>query len=106
MSEGRPPWPQLHPTTVKIRKSAHPILQRTRKLLRAATQINTWKIDRTSAVMLYMDKKVHYAKYHQGGTRRMVARPFVSITEEDQDEIENVFFEWFVYREMRKQDLY
>lgn len=106
MQEGRPPWVPLSLTTVKIRGTAHPILQRSRTLIKVATQLNIWKIDRTSAVIDDIDRRVPYAKFHQGGTRKMPARPFAQITDEDQEEIENIFYEWFVYREMRKQDLY
>jgi len=103
--EGRPPWPRLAASTIIERGSAHPILQRTQLLYRKATQLNIWKIDRTSAAVAYLDSRVKYAKYHQFGTLKMPSREFLHITEDDQDKIVDVFYEWFVYREMRKLGL-
>lgn len=103
--EGRPPWARLTVPTIMERGSAHPILQRTRLLYTKATQLNIWKIDKTSAGVSYLDSKVRYAGFHQGGTSKMPARPFMQITSDDQDAIIEVFYGWFVNREMRKLGL-
>ncbi|MET0466941.1 MAG: phage virion morphogenesis protein [Chitinophagaceae bacterium] len=99
--EGRPAWQGLEPSTVISRGSAHPILQRKRNLLRKATQINIWSVDKDSAAVTGLDTRVKYAKYHQGGTRNMPQRVFMILQDEDQDEIENIFQEWIVERSMR-----
>lgn len=100
--EGRPRWASLSDATVRIRGSAHPILQRTGKLKKASTQLNIWKIDTDSAAIVGLDSKVKYAKYHQGGTSKMSARPFVEIQLKDEQDIENIFYKWLVERSIRK----
>lgn len=100
-SEGRPAWRQLSYTTVSARRSAHPILQVTRTLRRRATQVNIWRVDTNSAGIEKLDSMVKYAKYHQAGTSRMVARPFAMIQQEDEEAIEQVFYQWLVERSYR-----
>lgn len=38
---------------------------------------------------------VPYAVYHQEGTKRMVARPFVVVQDEDREDIQSTFAEYF-----------
>lgn len=92
--EGRPRWAPLAAETILKRKSAHPILQRTGRLRKVATQINIWTVERDKLYVSSLNPRVHYAKYHQGGTRHMPARPFMVFHREDVDAIERVFMNW------------
>lgn len=92
--EGRPKWAPLAASTVRKRGSAHPILVRKRKLKRAATQINIWSVSRYDLEVTGLDEKVHYAKFHQGGTQFMPARPFMLYQDQDIENIERVFMNW------------
>lgn len=93
-AQGRPTWEPLAPATVLARGASGPILNRTGKLLRVATQFNIWTYTRDSATITGIDSRVKYAKYHQGGTSKMPARPFVLLQEEDEYMIERIFSEW------------
>lgn len=103
-SEGRPAWRPLAASTVLDRGASGPILNRTGRLLKVATQFNIWSYTRDSATITGIDGRVKYAKYHQGGTRKMPQRAFVLIQDEDEEEIEQIFYE-FVDRRMRKSRL-
>ncbi len=53
-----------------------------------------WRITNTQADMEQLDTVVRYAKYHQRGTRKMPARPFAVLQQEDIHRIEIVFDAW------------
>lgn len=93
--EGRPPWLPLAPETVRRRKGkAHPILVRTGLMRRRSTQINVWHVDRHRAWPRFIDFKATYARYHQGGTSRMPARPIMVWHELEIQMIEDIFLDW------------
>lgn len=100
-AEGRPSWAPLALDTIRIRGASGPILNRTGILLRTATQFNIWKIDMDSAVIVSLDSKVKYAKYHQSGTKNMPQREFIKYQEHDEIEIEAIFYSWLVDRSVR-----
>lgn len=101
-AEGRPLWAPLAPATVIDRKGASgPILDRTGRLLKVATQFNIWSYTRDSATITGIDSRVKYGKYHQGGTRKMPARPFVVLQDEDEEQIERIFYVWLDARMRR-----
>lgn len=94
-AEGRPGWAPLAPSTVLSRQGASgPILNRTGRLLKVATQFNIWTYTKDSAQITGIDSRVKYGKYHQGGTRKMPARPFIVLQDEDEEQIERIFAEW------------
>lgn len=64
---GRPPWEPLSPDTIKLRGDAWPILQRTGKLRKGATQFNIWDIGETSATVRRLPANVWYGALHQQG---------------------------------------
>lgn len=97
-AEGRPPWLPLAESTVKRRGTAHPILNEKGALKKRATQFNIWTIDRDSAAITGLDSRVKYAGYHQSGTRNMPQRAFVMFQEEDEREIEEIFYEFYLAR--------
>jgi phage gpG-like protein len=67
-SGGRPPWEPLAADTVKARGySAWPILERTGRLKRRATQLSIWDIGLTSATVRSLPSDVFYGYYHQAG---------------------------------------
>lgn len=111
-AEGRPAWRPLALATVvdraklqslgKIKTGASgPILDRTGKLKKVATQLNIWSYTRESATITGIDSRVKYATYHQTGTRKMPARPFILLQDEDEERIEQIFYHWLDGR-MRK----
>lgn len=100
-TEGRPSWAPLAPATVLSRGASGPILDRTGRLLKVATQFNIWSYTRDSATITGIDSRVKYATYHQGGTRKMPARPFVVLQDEDEEQIERIFYVWLDERMRR-----
>lgn len=103
-AQGRPQWAPLAPATVATRGASGPILNRTGRLLKVATQFNIWSYTKDSATITGLDQRVKYASYHQSGTRKMPQRAFVLFQDEDEQAIEEIFYE-FVDRRMRKSRL-
>jgi phage gpG-like protein len=64
---GRPPWEPLSEATINIRGDAWPILIRSGKLRRGATQFNIWDIDREKAAIRSLPPGVWYGALHQEG---------------------------------------
>ncbi len=64
---GRPAWPELTADTIKIRGEAWPILRRTGKLRKAATQFNIWDVSSTSASVRRLPSTAWYGAIHQQG---------------------------------------
>lgn len=64
---GRPPWEDLSEATIKLRGSAWPILRRTGRLRRGATQFNIWDIGQESATVRKLPPGVWYGALHQQG---------------------------------------
>lgn len=93
-AEGRPKWLPLAAATVRRRGSAHPILDRKGKLRRKASQINIWSVERDQMYVSGLDVRVFYAKFHQGGTFIMPARPFMVFHGMDIRGIERIFKNW------------
>jgi len=110
--EGRPPWKPLAQITVykrgakkgekDARGAAHPILQDTGALIQAATSKEVWTITDTEAGVTQLDAVVPYAKYNQGGTGKMPARPFITFQDEDIEKMEAVFLAWMEELAYRK----
>lgn len=123
-AEGRPGWAQLSEQTVTRRGSAHPILRRSGRLRRVATQLNIWTIDREKALIADLPDSVWYGKVHQAGfgshdvqedfaypgghlgtpvsqglknlgeAGSIPPRPFVMLQPEDLNAIDQVFLDW------------
>lgn len=100
-AEGRPAWAPLSPETVRRRKASGPILDRTHRLKRVATQFNIWRYTTDDATIVGLDSRVKYAKFHQGGTRKMPQRAFVLFQRSDEFDIEEIFYDW-LEEKMRK----
>lgn len=64
---GRPPWEPLADYTVEVRGSSKPILIRSGKLRRVASQFNIWTITQTSAFIRQLPSSVWYGNIHQAG---------------------------------------
>lgn len=64
---GRPPWEDLSEATIKLRGSAWPILRRSGRLRRGATQFNIWDIGKESATVRRLPPGVWYGALHQEG---------------------------------------
>lgn len=90
--EGRPKWTRLAAVTVAIRGNAHPILIRTGELYREATNPSNFRITKTSLTQTGVP--LEYATYHMTGTVDMPARPFTTITQDEVDEIVDIFQLW------------
>lgn len=91
---GRPKWAPLAPATVKSRKAIGPILYRTGTLYEAATDPNNWTVATDFVGLFDLDMVVSYAAYHQIGTRKMPARPYVEYQPEDIEAIMSLFEAW------------
>lgn len=113
-SQGRPEWRPLSEAT-KTRRGPHKpragtkkrrsslnmrILDDTGFLKKIATQKNIWEIkdDQITFMVNFFTQRVPYGGFQQLGTRNMVARPFISITDGEAEEIELVFEEWLEKR--------
>ncbi len=79
MAEGYDPWP---------------ILQRTGKLAKRATQINIWTVTAQEAYVAGLPHDVFYGGIHQEGTNNIPARPFMVMLPENMNDIEEIFFDW------------
>jgi phage gpG-like protein len=64
---GRPPWEKLAEYTIEVRGSSIPILVRTGKLRRGASQFNIWTINQQSATIKKLPDAVWYGAIHQAG---------------------------------------
>lgn len=112
-AQGRPAWKELSPVTVKRRNGeTGPILRRTGRLERDATQTRIWKFTNTAASIQTWPQSSWYAVLHQAGygsaagtsvaqqTSRnaaaftIPARPFIMFQEEDVPKIQEIFAEW------------
>jgi phage gpG-like protein len=112
-AQGRPRWQPLAASTLisrnplrttrknsKARSSGNKILDRTGRLKNIATQKNLWEIrdDQLTFRVVFFTQKVTYGAFHQLGTRNMPARPFISITEPEENRIEDIFELWLQNR--------
>lgn len=105
---GRGDWNELLPHTVARREvegyGPEPILIRSGRLKRVATQQNIWKIDgpRGEAYIDSLPDNAWYGVIHQAGAETLyggiMARPWAVMYEEDMNEIEVIFFEWIEER--------
>jgi phage gpG-like protein len=112
-AQGRPSWEALSAVTVKRRGGATgPILRRTGRLERDATQTSLWHFTDTAASIQSWPQSSWYGALHQSGygmaskasvkqqTSRgaaafvIPARPFIMFQEEDEPKIREVFMEW------------
>jgi phage gpG-like protein len=112
-AEGRPSWTPLSDVTVKRRGGeTGPILRRTGRLERDATQTKIWKFTNTAASIQTWPESSWYGVLHQGGygsagkatvakqTSKgaaafvIPARPFIMFQEEDVPKIQEIFAEW------------
>jgi phage gpG-like protein len=89
---GRPPWEPLTADTIDIRGSAEPLV-RTGRLYSGSQAMGNWSISDSEASMAGA-VGADYGKYHQDGTKRMVARPWATLAPEDEDKSEEVMVEW------------
>lgn len=112
-NQGRPRWTPLAAATLdsrnprkttkknaKTKSSGNRILDRTGRLKNIATQKNLWEIkdDQLTFRVNFFTQKVTYGAFHQLGTRNMPARPFISMTEKDEDDVEDIFELWLQTR--------
>lgn len=144
--QGRPDkWEPLAEYTVQVRGTTGPILTRTGRLKRGATQFNIWSISDTSAALKKLPDSVWYGAIHQAGTggfgqymvqaqrelgrgasgREVIAhaydlldkarggarghksvyipqRQFVMYQDDDEDDIQEIFYEWLVERSIKE----
>ena len=73
-------WADLQPSTI-ARKSGRQILVDTGRLHSSIAMV-------VGKNEVEVGTNVSYGKFHQHGTRKMVARPFVGLNDVDRDEIE------------------
>lgn len=125
---GRPPWPSLAEYTQNEREAQgygrdRPILVRTGRLKRVATQFNIWRIEggyRSSRGRAYVQglPGAEYGAFHQaaGGVAGRMSpaglisgdipqRPFLILQPEDRKKIEQVFEKWHDERARRHMKL-
>lgn len=77
------PWAPLKESTLKRKKKGTAILVETGRLRGSITH-------NVVGDTAYIGTPVFYGSYHQFGTRKMVARPFLGLTAEEGDELEQV----------------
>jgi phage gpG-like protein len=92
-----PLWAQLRPATVadRMRKGypgEHPILQRSGSLMESVTQRNAaGNVFEASNEGLRIGTTHELAKYHQYGTKKMVARKMIGLRFQTRSEIVRIF---------------
>lgn len=104
---GDPPWEPLKDVTITkkqnlgYRQPEAPLIA-TGKLRKVAGQLNVWNISRDTAEAVNL-KGAEYGEWHMAGTRFMPARPFIRITDDNMDEIQQVFSIWIAERFARRR---
>lgn len=89
---GRPKWKALsYPYSVYRRPA--PILIQTGALFQSTQSMQNWDVGPNSVSMNGISN-VNYANYHQTGTRKMPARPYVMFQPEDVASIAQIFEIW------------
>jgi phage gpG-like protein len=86
------PWEELSPVTVDAKGFAK-VLVKTGRLYESVVTPNgtsdtIWETSADPAYLIF-GTSVSYAKYHQTGTRRMPARPFMGMNRKTEQEIVN-----------------
>lgn len=89
---GRPKWRPLS-EPYRTYRLPGPILVQSGALRTAATSIGNWTVTPNAVELTGIDS-VKYASYHQSGTRKMPARPYVMYQPEDADAIVAIFEIW------------
>jgi phage gpG-like protein len=106
-SEAGVGWPPLHPNTrlmgYRAMYGAHdnPILDVTGKLKYEAQTKKIWKFQgqqSTAVASASAFTRAPYGPLHQSGTQHMPPRPFLAITEDDMNEIEDIFTQYIAER--------
>lgn len=93
-AQGRPKWKPLALATVISRRGrTGPILHRTGTLLLSVTSEANWVVTKELLTLNYLSIP-EYGAYHQTGTRKMPARPFVMYQPQDVEAIALIFESW------------
>lgn len=80
------PWAQLAPATVKQKRTSY-ILRETLALFNSVRVVV-----QSLEVRVLVD--AFYAVFHQEGTSKMAARPFVGVSDRHFDKIEKIVIDW------------
>ena len=83
-------WPPLSPATIRRRRGGpvHRILQDTGALRQSIVK----RLEGDRSVIV--GARVEYAPFHQFGTRRMPARPFLGVSPTAREEIMDAIHDW------------
>lgn len=83
-------WPPLSPATIRRRRGGpvHRILQDTGALRQSIVK----RLEGNRSVIV--GARVEYAPFHQFGTKRMPARPFLGVSPATREEIMDVIDDW------------
>jgi phage gpG-like protein len=102
--QGRPTWEPLAAGTIENRSygvnslfymaGPHAILYRTGRMFDVVTDPNTWSISKDTVQLESLVSEVPYSAYHQFGTSKMPARPFVMFQAQDVEKIMETFEFW------------
>jgi phage virion morphogenesis protein len=84
------PWAPLATATLERKARRGKI----RKILQEEGNLRTTLSYRASAQEVELGSIQPYSTYHQFGTSRMVARPFLGVSDEDREEIEAIVADW------------
>lgn len=92
--QGRPKWKALAASTIVARRGrTGPILRRTGNLIGSVLSTDNWIISKDMLTIDYTSIPI-YGAYHQLGTKRMPARPFIMYQPEDVEKIVEIFAAW------------
>ena len=91
--EGIPSWTPLADVTYQKRKyPGKPILQQSGTLKDIATSLRPWSIDNNEAFLLATSLgEAYYGAIHESGSIWMVSRPWSTIQDAEEQEIEEIF---------------
>lgn len=88
------PWaPLLHPSAKRGGASAKP-LRDTGLLMASLTGKGSGHVERITDTAIEWGTNVNYGTFHQFGTSRMVARPFLGVTPKMEETISRIILEW------------
>lgn len=93
--QGRPKWTPLAISTIRKRGWQNgPILYRSGTLYDAATSPESWTVTEEFVALTDISSRVSYAAFHQFGTKKMPARPYVEYQPQDVEDITSMFEAW------------
>jgi phage gpG-like protein len=92
---GNPPWERLKESTIEAKGHDKPLFE-SGAMTASATALARWHVFSDEAEYRgdSFPKSTAYARFHQSGTDHVPARPFATLEDDDEREVNTVFHTW------------